>query len=316
MALGRGVVRDPRRAARLPPLNPLRAFEAAAHHGSFTLAAAELHVTQGAVSQSVKALEQHLGDQLFIRAAGGLRLTSSGSAYARSVSESFQSIAQATLAFRSAQRQAVVTIRAYTSFLTYWLLPRIPAFEALHPGIEVRFIAANDRLRLEREPTDLRIRYGDGRWRGMEAAMLVPDELTPVMSPALLPPAGAPYLPCALAPFTWLHASQRPSDWQDWLTQAGDPGVSPAAEKVVEELSVVYRLAIAGAGVALGNLAYVQEELASGRLFRPVDAVLRRRGGYYLVWSSLAPLSGSAQVFQSWLMREAKPALSIQALPQ
>ncbi len=110
------MAQQPGRTARLPPLNPLRAFEAAARHGSFTRAAAELHVSQGAVSQSVKALEEHLGDRLFVRNARGLQLTPGGSAYARSVGEAFRDIAEATAGFRSAPRHAVVTIRAYTSF--------------------------------------------------------------------------------------------------------------------------------------------------------------------------------------------------------
>ncbi len=308
----KGAGKDPRARVRLPPLNPLRAFEAAARHCSFTLAAAELHVTQGAVSQSVKALEAHLGRALFERSGPGLHLTPDSAAYARAVTDALRAITDATGDFTGGRNRSVVTIRAYTSFLTYWLIPRIPAFHVQYPEIEIRFIAANDRVRVDPATVDLRVRYGRGRWNATESFLLLPDEIAPVISPVLLAPGGAPYGPACLAAFTWLHSSQRRADWQDWLTAAGASDVAPAFDMVVEELSVVYRLATSGLGVALGNRHYLRDELASGRLFEPVAPVLRRDAGYFLVHPSGRPLSGAAEAFKQWLCRnrEGTPALA------
>lgn len=299
--MGRSPDERERAAGRPPPLNPLRAFEAAARHGSFTRAAAELHITQGAVSQSVRALEEHLGHSLFDRTAGGLRLTPESANYAHAISKSFRSISDATANFIASRHTAVVTVRAYTSFLTHWLIPRIPEFQIRNPEIEIRFIAANDRVRVDHENVDLRVRYGHGRWNGMESVLLLRDELIPVISPKLLAAAGAPYPVDALAPFTWLHSSQRRADWQDWVRSADAPHLEPAFDMVVEELSVVYRLAVSGIGVALGNRHYLDEELASGRLFQPVTPVLRRDAGYFLVWPIAPPRSAAALSFMQWI---------------
>jgi DNA-binding transcriptional LysR family regulator len=311
----KGEDKIPRTRARLPPLNPLRAFEAAARHCSFTLAAAELHVTQGAVSQSVKALEAHLGRALFDRSGSGLHLTPDSAAYARAVTDAFRAITGATGDFTGGRDRSVVTIRAYTSFLTYWLIPRIPGFQIQYPQIEIRFIAANDRVRVDPASVDLRVRYGHGRWSGTESVLLLPDEITPVISPALLAPGGAPYDPVCLAAFTWLHSSQRRADWQDWLEAAGAADVASAFDMVVEELSVVYRLATSGLGVALGNRHYLREELASGRLFEPVAPVLRRDAGYFLIHPGDRALTGAAQAFKQWLCRNRETASVAAAAP-
>jgi LysR family glycine cleavage system transcriptional activator len=306
--MGARSIEPARAGGRLPPLNPLRVFETAARHGSFTRAAAELHVTQGAVSQSVRALEEHLGQSLFDRTADGLQLTLESTLYARAIGEALRHIADATANFIGTRHASVVTVRAYTSFLAYWLIPRIPDFQIQHPDVEIRFIAGNDRVHVDHENIDLRVRYGNGRWSGMDSALLLPDELTPVISPKLLAMAGAPYPIDALAPFTRLHSSQRRTDWRDWLKAAKGPDMTPPSDMVVEELSLVYRLAVSGAGVALGNRQYLQEELAGGRLFEPVTPILQREAGYFLSWSSHRPITRAALLFRGWMCQTSASA--------
>jgi LysR family glycine cleavage system transcriptional activator len=309
-ALGKRSVQPSRTVGRLPPLNPLRVFEAAARHGNFTRAAAELHITQGAVSQSVRVLEDHLGHSLFHRTASGLHLTPEGGVYARTVGAALRHIADATSEFIDSRHIGVVTIRAYTSFLAHWLIPRIPDFHIRHPDVEVRFIAANDRVRVDHENVDLRVRYGHGRWSGTESALLLRDQLVPVISPKLLAMGGAPYPVDLLARFTWLHSSQRRADWRDWLRAADAPDMTPSFDMVVEELSVVYRLAVSGAGVALGNRHYLQEELSSHRLFEPVTPILKREAGYFLLWSSQRPMTGAALLLREWMRQTSADSTS------
>ncbi len=294
-------------APSVPPLNPLHAFEVAARHLSFTKAAAELHVTQGAVSRQIKALEDHLGFELFTRTPAGIVLTPGGHAYAAALTDAFARIARATDELVTARSHTVLTIRSYTTFLVRWLIPLLPSFHVAHPNIEVRLVSASDTVDFQRDNVDLAIRYGSGRWRTLESDLLLTDELFPVCSPALAAAADL-RTPADLARCTFLHLNLRRMDWPDWLAEAGHAGVEPTNHLFFEDLGVVYQCATAGLGVAIGQGAYVADDLAAGRLVAPLDVVLRRTTGYYLVCPKERAGVTKIAAFRQWLRGVAGPA--------
>ena len=286
---------------RLPPLNQLRAFEAAARHNSFTKAAAEMHLTQGAISRQVKALEDYLGFELFIRTATGVDMTPEARRYGSRLTKALDGIATATAELTATRSHSVITIRGFTTFFVRWLVPRLPEFERLHPDIEVRLIGSSDRVDFQRDPIDLGVLYGNGGWPGLAADLLFVDELVPVCSAQLatgLPPLTTP---ADLARHTLLHHSQRPRDWPDWLQLAEFPDVQGASARTFKDLSIAYECMSAGMGLVMGQRAYLQEQLASGMLVAPFETVLRRGAGYYMACRQDSADQEKIVVFRAWL---------------
>jgi LysR family glycine cleavage system transcriptional activator len=292
----------PRRSTRrIPPLNPLKAFEAAARHLSFTHAADELCVTQGAISRSVKALEDYFGEQLFERTGRGLMLTPRSEALAHRLTEVFRSLADATDEFHGAHASPVLTVRTYTSFMIGYLIPRLPQFQVQHPDIRVRLVSATDSTEFGGHEVDLRIRYGHGKWRGYDSTLLFYDEVRPVCSPKLLDPARHPYPVDILKSQVLLHQELRHNDWPDWLELVGASGLIARDNLMFNELSIAYQAAIAGIGVVMANRAYFRHELETGQLFEPFDAVLKRDVGYYLAIPHERAEAHAVIAFRDWL---------------
>ena len=285
---------------RIPPLNPLRAFEAAARHMSFTKAADELNVTQGAVSRQVKVLEEYLGFGLFERTAKGLELSRNGRAYVGALSQAFEQIARATDEVVSSRSQSILTLRGYTTFLVRWLIPLLPEFKIKHPNVEIRLVSASDPVDFERDNVDLGIRYGYGQWRNTESDLLFLDSLRPVCSPLLLERVRLKS-PHDLAQCTLLHLNQRRSDWPDWLAGADCETLSAENNLFLEDLGVVYQCAIAGMGVAIGQQAYIEDDLAARRLVALFETVLRRPKGYFLVCPKDRVHAAKVRIFRDWL---------------
>jgi len=285
---------------RLPPLNPLRAFEAAARHMSFTRAAAEMNVTQGAISRQVRALEDFLGFELFERTPKGVEVTENGRIYVNALTEAFEQIARATDEIVTARTHTVLTIRGYTTFLVRWLMPLLPEFQVKYPNIEVRLVSGSDTVNFERDNIDIGIRYGLGRWKGLESDLLFFDALLPVCSPKLLDATKLQH-PRDLARATLLHLNLRRDDWPDWLAAAGQENLEPANSLYLEDLGIVYQCAVAGLGVAIGQLAYVRDDLMSSRLVAPFDLVLTRPKGYFLVCPKDRIDVTKIMTFRNWL---------------
>jgi len=293
---------SPRTIRRMPPLNPLRAFEVAARHLSFTHAADELCVTQGAVSRSVKALEDYLGEPLFERTGHGLTLTERSEALALKLSDGFIRLGEAADEFRGIQAEPILTIRTYTSFLIGFLIPNLPDFQVRHPDIRVHLVSATDATEFARDVTDVRIRYGHGRWKNVESTLLFCDALRPLCSPALLDPAKRPYPIEELRNQVILHQAMRRSDWPSWLAIAGNPDLRSRNDLVFDELSIVYQAAMSGAGLVMAQTAYFQRELASGLLFEPFEPVLKRDLGYYLTVPANRRDTPHVRAFKRWLL--------------
>jgi DNA-binding transcriptional LysR family regulator len=285
-------------------LNPLRAFEVAARHLSFTHAADELSVTQGAISRSVKALEDYLGEPLFERTGHGLALTERSEALALKLSDAFMQLSQAADEFRGIQSSPVLRVRAYTSFLIGFLIPNLPRFQVNHPQIKVRLVPETDSAEFARDNTDVRIRYGRGHWKNVDSTLLFRDSLRPLCSRALLDPAKRPYPVEELRRHVLLHQELRQSDWPEWLSMVGSPELAPRDNLTFDELSVVYEAAIAGVGMVMAQRAYFQRETADGRLFEPFDPVLTRDLGYYLTTPANRRDWTHVRLFKRWLLEE------------
>lgn len=285
---------------RMPPLNALRTFEVAARNLSFTKAAAEINLTQGAVSRQVKLLEDFLGFELFERTPRGVELSRAGAVYAAALTRAFQSIIDATDELATTHTQSVLTIRGYTTFIVRWLLPLMPDFHRRHGNIEVGLVSASDPVDFERDRVDLGIRYGYGRWKGVVCFPLFKDELLPVCSP-LLQQAACLVSPRDLDRCTLLHINLRQKDWPDWLAQVGLRSSIGAQNLYFEDLGIAYECALAGQGIVMGQRAYVAADLAAGRLVAPFEDVLHRDAGYFLVCPKERVELAKIKAFTSWL---------------
>lgn len=290
---------------RLPPLNAVRAFEAAARHLSFTRAAEELHVTQAAVSHQIKSLEESLGLRLFDRRHRALALTAAGQRYLPGVRAAFERLATATEQLVGAEARGAVTVSMLSAFATKWLLPRLSRFRAAQPEIDVRITTSTQLVEFGRDDVDMAIRYGHGRWPGVEAVRLVSEDLFPVCAPALLDGKSPLRQPTDLAHQTLLHVGAFPEDWRVWLTAAEVSGVDPTRGPQFDMTLLALDAAANGLGVALGRTALVAEDLASGRLVKPFELIVPIETAYYVVTPARRALAPKVAAFRDWLLQEA-----------
>lgn len=284
---------------RLPPLNAVRAFVAAARHESFTLAAAELHVTHGAISRQIKHLEQHLGVPLFVRQVRQIRLTSEGQQFQAQASQALEQLAAAAHALQTRPTAPTVTLNVRPSFAVGWLIPRLPSFVAQHPGIEPRVMSSTVQPDAAAEPFDIALRRGLTGWP--PNTVLVPflkDELVTVAAPALYD-AHQWDTPAALSVHVLLSARTRNADWNDWARQLNLGRLKSAGRLQFDHLHFVLQGARDGLGVALAPRTLVSRDLAQGRLRNPWPHLCTPLPRYYY---GIAPnASTSARTFAAWL---------------
>src|SRR5450756_2500547 len=289
--------------ARLPSLNGLRAFEAAARHLSFTNAASELNVTQTAISHQIRRLEQELGIRLFVRQNRALALTPQARDYLPGVRAAFNDLRLATELVLRKDNANVLTVSTLASMAAKWLLPRLSTFQEAHPGIDVRITTSTALVAFRTGDVDAAIRYGRGHWAGLRTDWLMADELFPVCSPALL--SGSKPLRCPedLAHHTLLHSSGGfDDDWRLWLTAAGLPANISKQPGVSFDLSfVTVQAAIDGIGVAMGRTSYVEADIAKGRLVVPFKIALPADAGFYLVSPEARADPPKLRAFRQWL---------------
>ena len=297
---------------RIPPLNAVRAFEAAARNLSFTHAANELNVTQAAISHQIKSLEEWLGMPLFRRLNRAVSLTEEGSAYLPAASAALDGLASATAKLMRDGESRSLTVTTLDSFAAQWLMPRLKNFRARHPDIDVRILASDERVDFNRHEVDLAIRYGMGHWPGLEVTPLMTEELFPVCSPALLHGAHPLRRPEDLVHQILLHDdlsfSNGAVDWQVWLRTVGaDGGVDAGRGPFFGHSHLVIQAAIDGQGVALGREVLVADALADGRLVRPFEAVgLPLDYAYYIAHPEGALQRPAVAAFSTWLLEEAR----------
>jgi LysR family glycine cleavage system transcriptional activator len=289
---------------RLPPLNALRAFEAAARHESFTDAASELCVTQSAVSQRVKALEADLGLRLFNREPLGLRLTEVGRDYLDVVRDALDRIAVGTERVLQRQSSGGLTVSMSPNFASKWLVHRLTRFAEAYPDIDLRISASLHHVDFAREDVDIAIRHGDGREAGLHVTRLCTEVLRPVCSPRLMSGRKPLRTAADLARFTLLHTNDR-SDWGRWLEAAGVPDVDGSRGPILNQASIAIDAAVNGQGIALTRSALSAWDLNAGRLVCPFDVALQVDYAYWIVCPKATATLPKIAAFRDWLLAEA-----------
>jgi len=290
--------------ARLPSLNGLRAFEAAARHLSFTLAASELNVTQTAISHQIRRLEEELGIRLFVRQNRALALTPQARDYLPGVRAAFNDLRLATDRLLRKDDDRVLTVSTLASLAAKWLLPRLTDFQEQHPGIDVRITTSTSLVDFQRDDVDAAIRYGRGQWPGLRADWLMADELFPVCSPSLLGGDKPLRRPEDLRNHPLLHTSNANSDdWRLWLTAAGLPSdIARQPGITFDMIFMTIQAAIDGIGVAMGRTSYVQDDIAKGRLVVPFKIALPADAGFYLVSPEGRREAPKLVAFRDWML--------------
>jgi len=290
-------------ARRLPSLNGLKAFEAAARSESFTRAAEELSVTQGAVSHQVKALEETLELKLFHRERQRLFLTEAGRDYLAVIRDAFDRIAVGTERLLQRQESGVLTVSTSPDFAAKWLVNRLSRFAEKHPGVDLRVSATTHYVDFARDDVDIAIRHGDGNWPGLDVQRLYSERLFPVCSPKLVAGRNRITKAADLLKFPLL----RLEDAKNWTRLFEAAGVKATVDPgpVLNRASMLIDAAIDGQGIALARTALVAWDLVNGRLVRPVDVSLRMANTYWIVCPKAASNVPKIATFRSWVLTEA-----------
>lgn len=301
------MITHPAKRRPLPPLNAIRAFEAAARHGSFKDAAIELGVTQGAISQQVRTLERWLGaPPLFTRATRRVLLTDSGTALLEEVGPALDRISDAARHHIERQGRSpalVLKVNALATFSLRWLLPRMTLFRAEHPDIEVRLTTSNDAVDALAETFDVVIRGGPDSFHGFVSRLLLSERRLPVCKPSLL--ADLPLTDVAdLSRHTLLHVTSMPRLWQDWLNESGHRDLVPAGSLTFDHFYLTIQAALDGLGVAMGPTALVADDLAAGRLVTPFPEVSLPARSYFAYLPKSRDLDPSSLRFCDWLEKQ------------
>jgi LysR family transcriptional regulator, glycine cleavage system transcriptional activator len=290
---------------RMPPLNSLKAFEAAARHLSFTRAAGELNVTQAAISHQVKALEETLGLALFRRVNRSLLLTDEGQSLYPDLGDAFDTIAAAVERLYERDQAGVLNLSTLDSIAAAWLVPRIGKFRALHPDIDVRISTTDQVIDFLSDGIDMALRYGTGPYPGMEKVLLMNETLFPVVSPSLIEKFGSLDKPADLVRFPLLHDDMR-DDWGVWMEAAGVSGIDVSRGLSFTHSVHVQQAAVAGEGVALGRSVLTADDLSAGLLIKPFDIDLTAHHSYFAVYPKANAHRPKIVAFRDWLVDEAK----------
>jgi LysR family glycine cleavage system transcriptional activator len=304
----------------------LRAFETAARHLSFAMAAKELHVTPAAISHQVKGLEENLGHRLFRRLKRGLELTRAGQVLLPRLSEGFARLGDAVEALHDIEDEGTLSVSAATSFATRWLAPRLHRFVGAHPELDVR-INASTRLidpsrdesgagdALEGSPVedaDIVVRFGTGDYPGFRVDKLLPVSVTPMCSPRLVAGAHPLRTPADLKQHVLIHDNVRFDNggglWDAWFEAAGMPGIDTSHGLRFSHAMLALEAAADGMGVALGMPVLAGSDLVSGRLVAPLSLALPLKFAYYIVSGADTAERADVAAFRNWLLAEAAKA--------
>lgn len=287
---------------RLPPLNSLRLFEAAARLLSFKAAANELLLTPSAVSHGIQSLEDWLGTTLFERTSRGLVLTPTGQAYFPVVRDALAALASASERASARRGNRRLAISTAPTFAARWLLPRLPRFRERHPDIDVMIDTAQERIDLSGTAADLAIRMGRGDWDGLSADRLFPEELVPVCAPALaarLRKAGT------IDDVMLIHVTTVSEDWAYWAQAAGRAIPAAARGLRFDTIQMAFDAACQGLGVAIGRRPLVNPDIEAGRLEEIWPPAVTSTVGYWLVCAPARADESAIAAFRQWMAEEA-----------
>jgi LysR family glycine cleavage system transcriptional activator len=309
-------------ARKLPSLNALRTFEAAARNLSFRQAAEELFVTQGAVSRQIKVLEDYLEVPLFNRLTRAVELTDHGMALLGPVRDALDQIEQATTRIMSRSGGGILTVSTLPTFAMKWLVPRLVAFSELHPGIEVHMVSSIRPVDFTRDEIDVAIRVGRPvgasnnsgpridlsmveSWEGVRAEQLISDDLVAVCAPEILPDSRRIQSAEDLRNFTLLHMATRPNAWPDYLETIGWPISESRQGASFGHFFMVLEAASQGHGIALVPRILAEQDLAARRLIVAIDHRVKSSGAYYFLCRQHHWDLPKIRTFREWLRAEA-----------
>ena len=303
---------------RLPPLNALRVFEAAGRHCSVTLAAAELHVTPGAVSRQIKLLEATLGIELFARNNREVRLTAESALYLNALTDGFRRMNAATARLRDARQERPLRIMCSGNVATRWLFPRLRQFHTSCPNRQVLLTTSltTATAAFDADTADCVIRLGSDPWPAdMVAHRLFDSELTPICSPDLLETGPSLERPEDLLQHTLLYSELRPEGWRRWLALANLPPLESFNTQCFESSALAYEAASEGLGVALGERHLITDDLRKRRIVTPINLWQSQPGGFYLIYRRQAQTAPQLLVFRDWILSldpaSSRPAMGL-----
>jgi len=285
--------------ARLPPLNAIKAFEAAARLGSFTRAAQELSVTHGAVSRQIRLLEEWLGTSLFLRTSRNAVPTRAGTDLLAEAGPALDRLASASLRVQSGKALGVLHISALPTFAMRWLIPRMPELQREHPALETRIVTASTPAEQFGMDVDVVV-SGPARQPGWVGSRFLGEAYLPLLSPGLMKERPL-RTPADLSKHTLLHAATRRHMWLRWLTAAGVPDLKPRRDQLFEHFYFAIQAAIEGLGVTMGPLALVSDELREGRLVAPIKEPAIRTRGYFVYVPETNSEAPSITALRRWL---------------
>ncbi len=286
----------------LPSISLLSAFEAAARTQSFTEAAAELDLTQSAVSRQIMALEGQLGVELFVRDRKRVRLTLAGERYANEIRAALKSIASASLALKANPDGGTLNLAILPTFGTRWLAPRLPDFLAKHPGVTINLTTRLQPFQFENDRQDAAIHFGRNDWQGTHAQYMFDETVIPVCAPDVLAAQNIAKSDDLLkAPL--LHLATRPDAWPVWLAQQGVTSTGSGG-MVFDQIATMAQAAVHGIGFALLPEFLIENELATGKLVPALSLPMKSVGSYWLVWPSTREGYPPLDRFRSWLKSE------------
>lgn len=284
-------------------LNSLTTFEAAARHRSYSLAAAELHITHSAVSQQMRLLEESLGVHLFERKGRQMQLTAEGAQLLKQIQPALRQITRALTQIKQEQRVGEIHVATLQSFATFWLLPRLGKFQSAHPDLAIHIQASLGLVNLDRSANDIAIRFGMGKWDGCDAEQLLDDQIYPVCSPDFNG-GRFPTSPAQLRNFRILSV-ENGREWQLWAQLADVDITHFKHETHHSDSNLMLTAAKAGQGIAVTRHSLVAGEIAAGNLVRLFDLRAASDYNYYLVTAIGLKKSAALLAFEAWLREEA-----------
>lgn len=283
----------------LPPMAVLCAFEAASRQRSFTAAAAELSLTQSAVSRQIRSLEEQLGTELFTRERQTVRLTPAGEAYAQEIRAALQRVSTATLGCRANPRGGTLNLAILPTFGTRWLAPRLPQFLAANPGVTLNLTTRLAPFDFRLDAVDAAIHFGAPQWAEARLDFLMGETVVAASSPSLLASSSAT-TPADLLELPLLHLASRPDAWKRWFRAMGVPA-NEVPGMLLDQFAMVTQAARSGLGVALLPTFLIDTELARGELVVAAGDPVHSAEGYYLAWPPSREAYPPLQAFREWI---------------
>jgi LysR family glycine cleavage system transcriptional activator len=285
----------------LPPLNALKAFEAAARHLSVKLAAEELCVTPGAVSQMLKTLEVHLGVKLFERVPRGIYLTDAGRDYLPSIRNAFRQIAEASRRVAASDDVGVLTVSVTPFFASAWLVPRMASFQSVHPEIDLQIVTGNALVDFSRSGVDVAVRHGLGRYPGLRSDRVVTVEMVVVAAPSIVARLGRPQSAVDLARWPQVHDTER-KGWSLWFQRNGVAEVRAPRGPSFDDSSLLLKAILSGQGAGLLPAAMVAGEIDRGELVQLLETPEMEEFAYYLVCPDNRQRLPKIAAFREWIL--------------